>query len=241
MTAGTAAAAGDPLSTPRKIHGLVLHAQQRLLQGDEPRRHSSGGEAQHQRIPRDQQRRRECPIGAHRRRAKSRHRWNHNGRGDRRFGGRPFEARQSPENSGGQQPYESGMEHALGYRRPLCGLSRSRERHRDAGSYSAGLREARGKGNVVYIEGILGYPVEAERGHGFDLALKEYPGANLAARRPGGWSRTTTASVIADILTAHPDIDAVIVSNDDSAIAVVSALEQHKMKALVSGRDAIKE
>ena len=110
------------------------------------------------------------------------------------------------------------MEHALGYRRPLCGLSRSRERHRDAGSYSAGLREAQGKGNVVYIEGI-----------------------KLDARRPGGWSRTTTASVIADILTAHPDIDAVIVSNDDSAIAVVSALEQCEMKAPVSGRDAIKE
>jgi ABC-type multidrug transport system fused ATPase/permease subunit len=110
------------------------------------------------------------------------------------------------------------MEHALGYRRPLCGLSRSRERHRDAGSYSAGLREAQGKGNVVYIEGI-----------------------KLDARRPGGWSRTTTASVIADILTSHPDIDAVTVSNDDSAIAIVSALEQRKMKALVSGRDAIKE
>jgi ribose transport system substrate-binding protein len=47
--------------------------------------------------------------------------------------------------------------------------------------------------------------------------------------------------VIADILTSHPDIDAVTVSNDDSAIAIVSALEQRKMKALVSGRDAIKE
>ena len=98
-----------------------------------------------------------------------------------------------------------------------------------------------GKGNVVYIEGILGNPVEAERGHGFDLALKDYPGMKLVARRPGGWSRTTTAPVIADILTAHTDIDAVIVSNDDSAIAVVSALEQRKMKALVSGCDAIKE
>src|ERR1700733_75721 len=98
-----------------------------------------------------------------------------------------------------------------------------------------------GKGNVVYIEGILDNPVEAERGHGFDLALKDYPGIKLVARRPGGWSRTTTAPVIADILTAHPDIDAIIVSNDDSAIAVVSALEQRKIKALVSGCDAIKE
>jgi ribose transport system substrate-binding protein len=98
-----------------------------------------------------------------------------------------------------------------------------------------------GKGNVVYIEGILGNPVEAERGHGFDLALKDYPGIKLVARRPGGWSRTTTAPVIADILTAHPDIDAIIVSNDDSAIAVVSALEQRKIKALVSGCDAIKD
>lgn len=98
-----------------------------------------------------------------------------------------------------------------------------------------------GKGNVVYVEGILGNPVEAERGHGFDLALKDYPGIKLVARRPGGWSRTTTAPVIADILTAHPDVDAVIVSNDDSAIAVVAALEQRKIKAIVSGCDAIKD
>lgn len=96
-----------------------------------------------------------------------------------------------------------------------------------------------GKGKVVYIEGILGNPVETERGHGFDLALKDYPGIELVARRPGGWSRTTTAPAIADILTAHPDIDAVIVSNDDSAVAVVNALEQRGIKALVSGCDAI--
>lgn len=98
-----------------------------------------------------------------------------------------------------------------------------------------------GKGNVVYIEGILGNPVEAERGHGFDLAMQDYPGMKLVARRPGGWSRTTTAPVIADILTANPDIDAIIVSNDDSAIAVVGALEQRGMKAIVSGCDAIPE
>jgi ribose transport system substrate-binding protein len=96
-----------------------------------------------------------------------------------------------------------------------------------------------GKGKVVYIEGILGNPVETERGHGFDLALKQFPDIELVARRPGGWSRTTTAPAIADILTAHPDIDAVIVSNDDSAVAVVNALEQRNIKAMVSGCDAI--
>lgn len=96
-----------------------------------------------------------------------------------------------------------------------------------------------GKGKVVYIEGILGNPVEAERGHGFDLALKSFPDIELVARRPGGWSRTTTAPVIADILTANPDVNAIIVSNDDSAVAVVNALEQQQIKALVSGCDAI--
>jgi ribose transport system substrate-binding protein len=96
-----------------------------------------------------------------------------------------------------------------------------------------------GKGKVVYIEGILGNPVEVERGHGFDLALKDFPDIELVARRPGGWSRTTTAPVIADILTANPDVDAIIVSNDDSAVAVVNALEQQQIKALVSGCDAI--
>ena len=56
-----------------------------------------------------------------------------------------------------------------------------------------------GKGKVVYIEGILGNPVEVERGHGFDLALKDFPDIELVARRPGGWSRTTTAPVIATL------------------------------------------
>lgn len=106
---------------------------------------------------------------------------------------------------------------------------------------SALFRRLGGKGNILYIQGILGNSIESERTRGVELALKQFPGIKVLARRPGDWSRTTTRPVISDLLTAHPDVDAVICSNDDEAIAVVSALEERKSKALVTGCDAIKD
>jgi hypothetical protein len=70
------------------------------------------------------------------------------------------------------------MGHALGYRRLLCRLSRSRERHRDTARTVQVFEKLGGKGKVVYIEGILGNPGEAERGHGFNLSLKDYPASS---------------------------------------------------------------
>jgi ribose transport system substrate-binding protein len=104
---------------------------------------------------------------------------------------------------------------------------------------SAAFEALGGEGNVLYIEGIRGNSINTERTRGLDMALAQFPGINELAREPGDWSRISTQPVIDDLLTAYPDVDCVICSNDESAIATVTALEERGIEALVTGVDGI--
>lgn len=98
-----------------------------------------------------------------------------------------------------------------------------------------------GHGNFIHISGVPGNSSSEERDQGVNLALGDNPGITLLARQPGQYSRGGTAPVIENLLTAHPNVDAIFAQNDDSAIAVVNALEKRGIKALVAGTDAISE
>ncbi len=98
-----------------------------------------------------------------------------------------------------------------------------------------------GSGNILYIEGIRGNSINTERTRGVDLALADFPDIKELAREPGDWSRIATQPLIDDLLTAFPDVACVICSNDESAIAVVTALEERGIDALVTGVDGVAE
>jgi ribose transport system substrate-binding protein len=103
------------------------------------------------------------------------------------------------------------------------------------------FEEIGGKGKVIHIEGVRGNSSSENRTKGVDLALENYPDIELVGRQPGDYSRVTTQPVIEDLLTANPDVNAVIAQNDDSAIGVVNALEARNIDAPVVGVDAISE
>lgn len=99
-----------------------------------------------------------------------------------------------------------------------------------------------GAGEVLHITGTPGNTTSAERQLGVDQALADFPGITLVGRESGGESRVDTQPVIEDLLTAHPDIKAVISHNDDSAIAVINTLRDRGMADVkVGGIDAIDE
>lgn len=107
---------------------------------------------------------------------------------------------------------------------------------------SSVLDQIGGTGKVIHITGIPGNTTAEERQQGVQQALDEHPGVEVVARESGGENRVATQPVIEDLLTANPDVDAIICHNDDSAIAVINALKDRGMTDVkVGGIDAIDE
>ena len=99
-----------------------------------------------------------------------------------------------------------------------------------------------GTGKIVQITGIPGNTTAQERVLGVEMALEEYPDIEVVGSENGGENRVSTQPVVEDLLTANPDVDAVVAHNDDSAIAVINALKDRGMKDVkVGGIDAIDE
>ena len=104
------------------------------------------------------------------------------------------------------------------------------------------FKQIGGKGKVIHLTGMPGNTSADERTLGVDLALKEFPDIQLVARQNGGEQRTTAQPVIENLLTAHPDVKAVVCHNDDEAIATLNALRDRGMTDVkVGGYDAIPE
>jgi len=119
------------------------------------------------------------------------------------------------------------------------------EPHNVLGSYGmcvATFNQIGGKGKVINLSGIPGNWSNDLRVAGVDMALKEFPNIELVTRLNGGENRVAAAPIIENLLTAHPDVGAVVCHNDDSAIAVLNALRERGMKKVkVGGVDAIDE
>ncbi|MGP4056432.1 sugar ABC transporter substrate-binding protein [Mycobacterium sp. 4D054] len=96
-----------------------------------------------------------------------------------------------------------------------------------------------GAGELIHITGVPGNSVDITRTVGVDAALKKFPNINMVARQPGEFDRGSTTPVIESLLTAHPNVKGIFCQNDDSAVAVVNALNARGMTVPVTGIDAI--
>ena len=104
------------------------------------------------------------------------------------------------------------------------------------------FEEMGGKGKFIHIEGNKGNSASDNRTAGVDEALTLFPGIEMVARQPGGFSRGGTQPVIENLLTANPDVTGIMCANDDSAMAAVTAVESRGIKnCKVVGIDAIGE
>lgn len=104
------------------------------------------------------------------------------------------------------------------------------------------LEQIGGEGEVLHITGTPGNTTATERILGVEKAIAEYPNVKLVGQESGNESRVDTQPVIEDLLTAHPDVKAVIAHNDDSAVAVINTLKDRGMTDVkVGGIDALDE
>jgi len=86
------------------------------------------------------------------------------------------------------------------------------------------FKAMRGKGKVVYIDGVPAAITAQNRKKGFDRAMKENPGIELLASQPGNYRRLPAVQVFENLMQRFPVIDAVFCANDDMAVGVAEAL-----------------
>lgn len=77
---------------------------------------------------------------------------------------------------------------------------------------------------VIELQGIAGTSVSRERGEGFKQAIDEHK-FNVLASQPADFDRTKGLNVMQNLLTAHPDVQAVFAQNDEMALGALRALQ----------------
>jgi ribose transport system substrate-binding protein len=96
-----------------------------------------------------------------------------------------------------------------------------------------------GTGAVVELEGIPGTSAARERGQGFNTFMVENcPGVMIVARQTANFNRAEGLTVMENILTAQPQIEAVFAHNDEMALGALQAIEASGRDILVVGFDA---
>lgn len=90
---------------------------------------------------------------------------------------------------------------------------------------------------VIELQGIAGASAARERGEGFRQAVMAHK-FDVLASQPADFDRTKGLNVMQNLLTAHPDVQAVFAQNDEMALGALRALQTAgKSDVLVVGFD----
>jgi len=96
------------------------------------------------------------------------------------------------------------------------------------------VRATGGHGKVAVLLGVPGTSVSTDRTAGFEDVVRHYPGLRVVASQTAGFDRTKGQNVMAQMLQANPDIDAVYAENDTMAMGAMVALKDARKRP---GRD----
>lgn len=100
-----------------------------------------------------------------------------------------------------------------------------------------------GHGKVAIIRGVLGVVSHDDRVAGFQDALAAAPGIQLVTIQPANSERALGLTVMENLLTSHPDLNAVFATNDQMALGAMEGVAAQHLsgKIFVIGFDAGKE
>ncbi len=82
-----------------------------------------------------------------------------------------------------------------------------------------------GKGKLAILEGGAGSSTNNARLEGLHSVLDKYPDITVVASLPADWARDKGMQVMNDVLTANPDLNAVLAMNDEMALGAVQAIK----------------
>lgn len=109
------------------------------------------------------------------------------------------------------------------------------------GAKQSGLElvKALGKGaKVVILEGNPGADNALQRKNGFNDAVAE-GGLQLLDSKTAHWETDEAHTVFGNMLTAHPDIQGVLASNDSMALGIIKVIQERKANVKVASFDNI--
>ena len=81
-----------------------------------------------------------------------------------------------------------------------------------------------GKGKIAILEGAPGSQANFLRMEGFKPEIEKYKGIQVVSSLTAKWRRDEGMRVMNDIITAHPDLNAVMALNDEMALGALEAL-----------------
>lgn len=82
------------------------------------------------------------------------------------------------------------------------------------------------EGKVAIITGLLGRGDAEAYAQGFKDGLADNSKLTVVAQVPGDWNRQKAEHAAQDLITAHPDLKAMYVENEDMAIGAILALKR---------------
>lgn len=98
-----------------------------------------------------------------------------------------------------------------------------------------------GSGEVVVLEGVPGAVSSRDRMRGFQDAVRDTPGARIAASRPADYQRDTAKRVMRDLLASIPRIDGILSANDVMSLGAIDALREAGRTIPIIGVNALPE
>ena len=94
-----------------------------------------------------------------------------------------------------------------------------------------------GKGELAILHGVLGSTAEIQRTEGCEKALAENPGIAVVAEETANWDETEAFKATQNILTAHPELDAVFGESDAMGMGAAKAAKDARKDIFAVGID----
>ncbi|MBS0122813.1 substrate-binding domain-containing protein [Thetidibacter halocola] len=91
-----------------------------------------------------------------------------------------------------------------------------------------------GKGQIAILKGVLGSTAEIQRTQGCEEALAAHPDIEVVAIQTANWDENEAFKATQNILTAHPDLDAVFGESDAMSLGAAKAARQAGRTDLIS-------
>ena len=98
-----------------------------------------------------------------------------------------------------------------------------------------------GKGSVAIITGIMGHQSHIDRVAGAMDVFKNYPGIKIVSQQPANGERSLGMTVMENILTANPDLDALFSTNATMGLGAYEAMKAAGAKCIIVGFDSDSE